>query len=235
MGAQTDAPIVQLLQECEDADKGLLFESRDQFGLGYRTRVSLQNQAAAATLDYAAAQLGETVPQPVDDELLVVNDITLTRPTGSSFEATLMSGPLSVLDPPNGVGYYSQGFTYNLFADSQLANAATWALAVGTVDEFRWPVITADLRTFRTRRRHVRVGARPVHRRVPAGRQPARLRPRHRGETARVRVHRDAERVPVDVRFQLRPRMPLRRREPADMVTIRVQGGARCIGKRRGR
>ena len=146
MGPQTDAPIVQLLQECEDADKGLLFESRDQFGLGYRTRVSLQNQAAAATLDYAAAQLGETVPQPVDDELLVVNDITLTRPTGSSFEATLMSGPLSVLDPPNGVGYYSQGFTYNLFADSQLANAATWALAVGTVDEFRWPVITADLR-----------------------------------------------------------------------------------------
>ena len=146
MGPQTDTNIAAVLQECEDADKGLLFETRDAFGLGYRTRVSLQNQSPAATIDYTA--LGEAVPQPVDDEQLIVNDITLTRASGSSYEATLMTGALSVLDPPNGVGYYAQGpLSRNLFADSQLSGAAQWALLIGTVDEFRWPVIETDLRT----------------------------------------------------------------------------------------
>jgi hypothetical protein len=146
MGPQTDTNITALFQECEDVDKGLLYEPRDLFGLGYRTRVSLQNQSAGATLDYAAFDVGEAVPQPVDDELLVVNDMTFTRPNGSSYESTVMTGALSVLAPPNGVGYYSQAQTFNFYADSQLANATTWATTIGTVDEFRWPVIEVDLR-----------------------------------------------------------------------------------------
>ena len=36
MGPQVDDTLTNVLQSVEDVDMGLLFESRDQFGLGYR-------------------------------------------------------------------------------------------------------------------------------------------------------------------------------------------------------
>jgi hypothetical protein len=145
MGYQTDEALITLLQECEDADLCLLYESRDQFGLAYTTRVALQNQSSTFTLDYASQQLGETVPQPTDDEYLTRNDAVISRPNGSSWESTVTVGALSVQDPPNGVGFYSYSNTVNLHQDSQLQNYTTWLTTIGTVDDFRWPVIEVSL------------------------------------------------------------------------------------------
>ncbi len=144
MGPQSDDLLVNLLQECETADLGQMYEPRDFFGLGYITRIQLQNQDTSAVVDYSLAQLAQGFA-PTDDDQLTRNDVTITRTDGSSYEAQLNTGTLSTQDPPNGVGLYAFTNTVNLFADSQLQNYAGWLLTLGTVDEFRYPVVTFDL------------------------------------------------------------------------------------------
>ena len=75
------------------------------------------------------------------------NDIIATRAGGgTTYEAVLSTGTMSVQDPPNGVGLYSYSVTVNVATDAQLAAFAGWVLTLGTLDEFRYPVITVDLR-----------------------------------------------------------------------------------------
>lgn len=144
MGPQANDTFANLMQSVEDLDQGQLFEPRDQLGLGYRTRVSMLNQNPALIIDYAAGMLAGKL-KPVVDDQLTRNDITLTRTGGSSATAILDSGPMSVLDPPDGVGDYSYSLTVAAHQDSQLANLIAWLLARGTVDEYRYPVVTINL------------------------------------------------------------------------------------------
>ena len=145
MGAQLDEALMTVLQEIEDLDRGLLYESRDQFGLGYRTRVNMQNQSAQAVMDYSVQQLAVAL-SPTYDTLLVRNQVTLTRTNGGTVTVTQETGDLSVQNPPNGVGPgYSYSLTVNGYEDSQLANEAAWILTVGTVDEERLPTCTIDM------------------------------------------------------------------------------------------
>jgi hypothetical protein len=148
MGPQPTDILVNLLQDCENVDLGMMFERRIVFGLGYITRANMQGQNPSCVLDYSVSQI--VLPlQPTDDDALTRNDIIATRgtsfATGSSFEVIDNSGPLSVNDPPNGVGLYQYSVTANLFADTQLPDFAAWLLILGTVDEFRYPVITVDM------------------------------------------------------------------------------------------
>jgi hypothetical protein len=145
MGDQPADLLINLLQECESADLGLMFEPRGQFGLAYRTRVSMQNQGAAAVLDYSAAQLATDL-QPTNDEQLVHNDVIASRTNGSTYETVQSTGALSIADPPAGTGIYAYTVSANLFADTQLPSFAAWLLGLGTVDEYRYPVITVDMR-----------------------------------------------------------------------------------------
>ena len=57
--------------------RGLLYEPRNQFGLAYRTRKSMQNQAAALNASYTAAQLSPPLVPGYDDQL-TRNDVTVT-------------------------------------------------------------------------------------------------------------------------------------------------------------
>jgi hypothetical protein len=144
MGPQTPKTLMALLQECESADMGLIYETRDTFGLGYRTRVTLTDQNPELALDYSNAQL---VPPfaPTDDDQLLANDVTVTRQGGSSYNAMLQTGPVSVNDPPAGVGDYPKTYTLNLFTDEQLAGAAGWLLGIGSVDQQRFPSVNIDM------------------------------------------------------------------------------------------
>lgn len=144
MGPQENQQLVTVLQHIEDADRGQLFEPRTMVGLGYRTRVNLQNQSPGATFDYSLAELSGQL-EPTYDDQLSRNDITLTRLNGSSVRVELDSGAMSTLAPPNGIGRYSYQLQVNLHADSQLANEGQWILDVGTVDEERYPQVTVDL------------------------------------------------------------------------------------------
>lgn len=141
VGPQRPLPLVDLLAECEVADLGQIFESRETLGLAYRTRDSRQYQSALLALAYG--NLAELTP--VEDDQAVRNDITVDRVFGSSARMTLDTGTLSTLAPPNGVGRYAETVEVNLSTDSQLADHAQWRVTDGTIDEPRYPDIVAHL------------------------------------------------------------------------------------------
>ncbi|GGJ82090.1 hypothetical protein GCM10011583_12060 [Streptomyces camponoticapitis] len=145
MGPQRPATMVNLLQECADADGGILMERQDRLGLHYRDRTSLYNQAPALVLDYAARQLAPPL-EPVDDDKWTRNDITVTRTAGSSGRVVIEEGPLSVLPPEEGgVGTYDDSVTLNLYTDEQPIQVAGWLAHLGTWNEARYPSVKVRL------------------------------------------------------------------------------------------
>jgi hypothetical protein len=145
MGPQAADTLVNLLQECENADRGMMFEPLDITGLAYRTSGSMCSQTAPAALDYSQDHLSPPLT-PTDDDQYTQNDITVTRSSGSSARAVLDDGsPMSISSPPVGVGSYATSVTANTNLDSQLSNVANWLLHLGTVDEERYPSIVIDL------------------------------------------------------------------------------------------
>jgi hypothetical protein len=146
MGPQVDDTLTNVLQSVEDTDLGLLFESRTQFGLGYRTLTSMANQAAAATISYTAARLDPSLA-PAFDDSLTRNNVTITnQSTGYTQQAILTAGPMSISNPPAGIGNgYNYTRTVNAASDTQIAGIANWLLNVGSVDEIRFPVITVKM------------------------------------------------------------------------------------------
>ena len=144
MGPQPVQTLVALLQECEDADMGLLYEDRNSLGLIYQTRTNLYNQSPAITLDYSQAQFAQPM-QPTSDDQLTRNDVTLTRTNGSQQRADAHRGAYSTQDPPNGIGVYTYSGTVNVQSDGQLPDSASWLVWIGTADQLRYPVLMMDL------------------------------------------------------------------------------------------
>jgi hypothetical protein len=144
MGPQGQVPLLDAIRDCETADMGILYEPRDELGLVYRTRVDLYNQTPAAVLDYSAGVFARS-PKPVDDDQLTRNDVTVKRPNGGSYQAVRDTGPLSIQDPPDGVGVYDTEETVNVVTDAHLPNQAAWRLNLGTIDEARYPLLAIPL------------------------------------------------------------------------------------------
>lgn len=144
MGPQRNESFTDLLQEIEDAGQGQLVEARDMLGMYYRTRLSMMGQSAAVTLNYTAAMLAGSL-QPAYDDALTRNDIAISRLAGSTITQQLLNGALSIQTPPNGVGDYNYTATINVSTDAQLTNLTLWILSIGTVDQYRYPVVTIDL------------------------------------------------------------------------------------------
>jgi hypothetical protein len=145
VGPQRPGTVLDLLEEAADADVGILYEARESIALAYRPRTSLYNQVPTLALDYATR--GEVAPplEPTEDDTATRNDITVSRPSGSSARAVLDTGPLSVQAPPNGVGRYPTSQTLNVQSDTQLPDLAGWLLHLGTTDEPRYPSVTVNL------------------------------------------------------------------------------------------
>lgn len=140
MGVQRRARAVDLMADVADVD-GLIHDHRTLLALAYRTRLDRANPTVAA-LSY-----DDLKPpfDPVADDRHVVNDVTVTRTDGASARVDITSGPLSTLEPPNGVGLYDESVELNLYSDDQVEDAAAWRAAVGTYDSVRVPSLTIDL------------------------------------------------------------------------------------------
>ncbi|MEW1719772.1 hypothetical protein [Streptomyces sp. NPDC093109] len=148
MGPQNPQTLLTLIEDCADADGGILYESLDRLALTYRTRASLYNQPPTLTLNYLAP--GEVAPplEPTEDDQQVRNDITIQRDGGSSGRVVIETGPLSVLPPEQGgVGIYDESITLNVARDSQTQQIAGWRAHLGTVDEARYTRIHLQLHT----------------------------------------------------------------------------------------
>ncbi|WP_060888074.1 hypothetical protein [Streptomyces caniscabiei] len=150
MGAQGRENPLSLMQECVKADGGMLYETTDVLGLGYRTRTSLERQDPALVLSYTGHHLSQ-VPVPVGDDRYLANKVTVTaNGISATYEET--EGRLSTAYPPAGVGPYGPnsdgaGLSLNLAASdtATLRDHAAWRVRSGTVDEDRFPRISVNL------------------------------------------------------------------------------------------
>lgn len=143
MGYQGQKTFVELVKECAATDGGILYEPADRLGLAYRTRATIERQNPQLTLSYPGHQM--QILQPIEDDRATRNDITVTRDGGGSSRATLSTGAMSILSPPNGVGRYDSSTSLSLAYDADATEQAYWRLGLGTVDEARYPVLTVSL------------------------------------------------------------------------------------------
>jgi hypothetical protein len=111
--------------------------------LQYRTNASRYNQIPIQ-LDYGAGHISAPF-DPEPDDRGIANDREVKRRNGSSARRELASGPLSVQDPPDGIGRYDDSITVDVYSDDQLDNIASWRLHVGTFDAERYPRVRVDL------------------------------------------------------------------------------------------
>lgn len=143
MGGQDRLNPLELMQEAESADDGMLYESMPMLGLGYRTRQSLSNQDSQLTLSYTGFNLSE-IPTPVEDDRYIQNRVTVTvRDVAATYSLT--TGSLSTEQPPTGVGVYGTDITLNLENTADGQSHAAWRVHLGTVDEPRYPQISVNL------------------------------------------------------------------------------------------
>lgn len=154
MGVQPVDTLPDLLQQCEDADRGMIFEPRQAYGLGFRPLTSLYNQAPGVVLDWTVLKqlAGDGWQPPDDDDQYTVNDWTLQRDSGgsgtsgASYRGFLNDGSaMSIADPPAGVGDYANSASVNVELDTQLPGITGFMVHVGTVNEPRFPAIPVDL------------------------------------------------------------------------------------------
>lgn len=149
MGEEQMGTWISKVEACVQADGGQLFEPRRRGGLffldpgphlGYRARGAMYTQSSAAPLLYD--DLGPPF-DPVDDDLLTVNDFVANRSQGGLARAVKNEGLLSIQEPPDGVGSYDDSETYDVSSDGQLLPIAQWEVNKGTVVDFRYPRITS--------------------------------------------------------------------------------------------
>jgi hypothetical protein len=145
LGPQGIDQLLTSLDAAAAADAGPWGERRDAYSLLYRTRADLYNQEPALTLDMDDGTITTAFSPPLDTQS-VRNDVTVTRTGGSSYRAIQQTGPLSVQDPPDGIGgSYPSSPQLNLYSDLQVANQATWRLHLGTAPGHRIPSLEIEM------------------------------------------------------------------------------------------
>lgn len=144
MGPQANEPMMNQLRDAENADLGILTEPRDTTGLLYRAHATFYNQAAALSLSLAGGQVA-TPFEPVDDDQVTRNDVTVKRRGGDEFRLSRETGPMSAAEPPLGVGRYADEVTVNVASETLLPPYAGWLLHLGTLDAPRYPSVTVNL------------------------------------------------------------------------------------------
>lgn len=143
LGYQGRNNLMTLLRESAIGDGGLLIERRDAEALFYRTRESIYNQPARASIAYSDHNLQGF--DPVEDDQRTRNKVTVQRGSGQSATVEDTDSALSTNDPPDGVGIYDESTTVSLYSDEQAVHQAAWRVRFGTVDEARYPTIEVNL------------------------------------------------------------------------------------------
>jgi hypothetical protein len=142
MGPQRVATLLQVLQDCEDAEHGFLYGARHFFGLVLRTHETLYNQTGPGFPYDDGFLTGEPFPAP--DEVLRANDVTAALPSGAEFQSVEEGGPMSILDPPDGIGRYDRRVPVLVRNAVDLPDIARFNRHLGTWQGPRYPAITFD-------------------------------------------------------------------------------------------
>ncbi len=129
--------LLEALQECADADMGVLVEMRHTPGFAYRSRSTLYNQPTQLTWDAAAKGLINPFEPTLDDQR-IRNDLTVSRTRGSSHRAV---DDASV----SADGLYEASVEINVNSDAQLPDQAGWRLRLGAWPGMRYPSMPLEL------------------------------------------------------------------------------------------
>lgn len=144
MGAQRPVEFMDLLQECADADRGILTDERDlasPASLKFISRACLYSQPVRLELGYEDDGEVHAPLDPTDDDQYTRNLVTAERERGSSAIVEQEDGPLGVSE----VGRYPHALSVNIDSDDRLQDWAGWEVHVGTWDEERYPTVLVRL------------------------------------------------------------------------------------------
>lgn len=133
MGPQRPAALMDLLRDCEAADGGILHEWDGT--LAYRARTNIYNQDPQMEIQWCQIRGN---PEPTYDDQQIVNEVTVSRPGGSS--ATYRDEASITAE-----GVYRDSRTLHVASDALLRDIASWRVSLGTVSEDRWPRIPLKL------------------------------------------------------------------------------------------
>lgn len=141
MGPQPTATAMDILRECEQTDRGILFETRDGFGIGYLAHTERHNRPIAMTVDLSTYRTGDSsdnVLAPLYDDQRLRNQWSISRPNGATKTA---SDPSSIAAD----GLYDDSDNANVQTDDQAEHVAAWRVFEGIVNELRYPTPPVDL------------------------------------------------------------------------------------------
>lgn len=146
MGAQRVGPVIDLLNDIEKVDGGLLYEKRSASALQLRTLESMSSRSSWVTLSMGTSKHLSPPLIPVPDDKNLTNRFTATRTDGGEFVVSLDEGPMSTLPPDQGgIGLMERGDTYNVATETSLPSVASYQVARGTIDQERYPYVTVEL------------------------------------------------------------------------------------------
>src|SRR5690606_37914204 len=140
MGFQKQKALLQLLDECADAEDAILYDSPTGEGLVWRSLGVLYAQASTLELDYSAGHIAPPF-EPIVGDKGITNDVSISQEGGSTRQSVMYDGPLGV----DRIGRYSSSKTLNLFELAQLKPRADWEVHKGTVEEARFGKVSVDL------------------------------------------------------------------------------------------
>lgn len=145
LGPQLPGKLLDLLDECADAENGSVLEDRDDFALDLYTR-PMSYRYAPVEFDIDAGHLVEPLDPNPDDQGLR-NDVTVRA--GGFFAVSVQTeGPNNVNQPEDdvdGVGIYDEAPELNLGETDDLQSAADWRRAHGVLTDPRYPSFSSDL------------------------------------------------------------------------------------------
>lgn len=140
MGEQTVSPLLDLLRECEDADRTQIWDGRNA-GISATTR--RYREDGVVGLAIAAAEFELAGPfDPVDDDQRACNRATVKRGGGVTSTYEDSTGPLGT----DRIGVYDESETVNMLVDGMALQHAGWLVHLGTAEGYRYPTLTIDLR-----------------------------------------------------------------------------------------
>ena len=140
MGTQQEQTLLENWYLVAEFDMGRFYESRGAYSFEYRTLSTLYNQEYFLDIDYTLGGVREI--DTTDDDQQTRNDVTVDQINGSSFRAVDTTSSMSVLKPAEGgVGRYTSAPKVSALNPVQLPDLANWRLALGTINEERYPAI----------------------------------------------------------------------------------------------
>lgn len=142
MGPQRPDGLMDLLREIETLERGLVYDGTVS-SLVLRGQDAFENQTASITLDMSSGHIAPPFEVTHDDQGRV-NVAEAKDVNGSTEVVTQTQGNLK----PSDVGTYSASESINRSPSSGLRvrDHAGWMVSLGTIEGYRYPSVTIDLR-----------------------------------------------------------------------------------------